>query len=143
MSDGSTHEADDELVIERFGDGDGASGRLDPMDFAELLRSRGRKIDGFPDGLGLDRNAALEAVISLRTSGIPVLRCDIVKMAYDLPEYLCDTRHFDRTVGEPLDLHCRRSLLQLEEHVRSFSDPGDGSILYVLTLHTGNAPDRD
>lgn len=137
MSDGTSRDSNDELVIERFGDGNAASPRMDPMDFADLLRTRGRRIEGFTDGLGLDRTGALAAVLALRSTGVPVGRCDIVKVAFGLPEYVCETRRFDRAIGEDQDHYCRRSLLQLEEHVRGFSDPGDGSVFYVIQIAPG------
>jgi hypothetical protein len=52
---------------------------------------------------------------------------------------VCEIRRFDRAVGEEYEQYCRRSLLELEEHIRAYSDPGDGSVLYVLDLATGSA----
>lgn len=131
---GEAGSADDDLIIERLSDVGGGLSRLDPVNFAELLRQRGRRIQGYGEGVGLDRAGALAAVLALRASGIAVTRCDILKIAFDTPEYVCETRHFDRTIGEDPTLYCRRSVQMLEDHVRGFSDPGDGSILYVIRI---------
>jgi hypothetical protein len=118
--------------VQRFSD-DNVSSRLRPLDYSEMLERRGRLVSGRPD-VGLDRSSVLLALAALRVHAIAVRRCEIVQTHFHSPDILTSVHHVDRTVGELKERYSRRSQLEVEEFIRRFSDPDDGTVLYILTL---------
>jgi hypothetical protein len=123
----------DDLVIQRFGGDTPPISRLRPLDFDEILERRGRHVQD-RDEIGIDRSTVLLALASLRLRQIAIVRCDAVQVQFHSPEVLSATQHFDRSVGETDERYFRRSHLEVEEFIRRFADPDDGSVLYILHL---------
>ena len=123
----------DDLVIQRFGGDSPPISRLRPLDFDEILERRGRRVQD-RDEIGIDRTSVLLGLASLRLRQVAVQRCDAVQIQFTSPEVLSATLHIDRGVGETDERYFRRSHLEVEEFIRRFADPDDGSVLYVLHL---------
>ncbi len=123
----------DDLVIQRFGSDSPAASRLRPLDYQEILDRRGRRIQD-SDELGIDRTTVFLALAALSHRQVPIRRCDVVQVQFNSPEVTSATQHIDRGVGESDDRYFRRSHLEVEEFILRYSDPDDGSVLYVLHL---------
>jgi hypothetical protein len=98
-----------------------------------MVAMRGRQVHGRPD-VGLDRATVLLALAALRSHAVAVRRCEIVQSHFHSPDILTSIHHVDRGVGELKERYSRRSQLEVEEFIRRFSDPDDGTVLYILTL---------
>jgi hypothetical protein len=107
---------------------------MSPPSYSDILTARGRVLSELgPGRVGLDRLTVLEAIESLRGTGAAIVGGEIVRISYDRAETTGETWRCEPAVGEPEEQFCRRSLLLAEELVREYPDPGDGSILYVLS----------
>jgi len=131
----------DDLVIQRFGSDSPPISRLRPLDYQEILERRGRRVQD-RDDVGIDRTAVFMALAALRLRQVAIRCCEVVQVQFNSPEVMSAVQHIDRCVGEPDERYFRRSHLEVEEFILRFSDPDDGSVLYVLHLDSSGEASR-
>jgi hypothetical protein len=104
-----------------------------------MLASRGRRLHG-RDEVGLDRTAVLSALTDLNRHKVAIRRCEIIQSQAQSQDFHSAAHRIDRGIGEASENFYRRSHLEVEEFIRHFADPEDGSVLYVLTLDAAAQP---
>jgi hypothetical protein len=87
---------------------------------------------GGPGGGPLDRARALAALEELHGRPVVVESLEVVRMSFERPEFVLETRRCDRAVGESFESWCQRSQQQAEELVRAHSDPDEETVRYLL-----------
>ena len=93
------------------------SGRGDPMELATP---------------GWDRPGAIEALDALHGNGTRVEAVQAVRTICGHAEYVLQQWRFQPSPGEPDSLAGEHSHTMAEEFITGFSDPGDGTVTYVV-----------
>ena len=121
------------LKIVRFDDIHDSPPEMRPLKLDEMRERQGRRLEGFGHGQpGFVRGDAFTALEALRDSAVAVEAVDVVRVAYDRPEYVLQRWRCERGVGEPYARFCRRSHKLARDFLIAYPDSGDGSVLYVL-----------
>ncbi len=81
---------------------------------------------------GWDRSAAIAAVDALHSQGTPVEAVHVVRTICGQAEYVLQQWHFERAPGESDGMAGEHSRNLAEEFIEAFTDPGDGTVTYVL-----------
>jgi hypothetical protein len=94
---------------------------------------RGSPVDDLDLGTQhLDRNEARRAIEVLTRSGAAIVGIDIVHAVGGRPLYPLQWWQCDQVVGETAAAYCRRSGSLALGFFDVYSDPGDGSLVYVV-----------
>ena len=124
---------DDSFEIVRFDDVHDGGESLRPIDQADPRDTRGHQFDGFGDRkVGRLRSDAFLTLEAMRTGGTGVKMIDVVQVVCERPLYTLQRWRCERTIGETVEMHARRSVYLAEDFIATYPDTNDGSHLYVI-----------
>jgi hypothetical protein len=108
---------------------------LVPGPYRRIERDKGRSLKEIgAEGVAFTREDVLEALGCLKGSQAGVLGGDVLEVVGGKPRYTYDSWHVDKKPDEDLSDFLKRTVVETEEYVRNYPDPGDGTILYSLAV---------
>jgi hypothetical protein len=104
---------------------------LVPDQYRRLEKEKGRTLTEIGGaGVAFTREDVLEALECLKGTRVGVLGGDVLEVVNGRPRYAHDDWHVNRRPQEDLADFLNRSVAEAERYIRSYPDPGDGTIFY-------------
>ena len=108
---------------------------LVPGPYRRIEKDKGRSLKEIGvAGVAFAREDVFEALNCLKGSQAGVLGGDVLEIVSGNPRYTYDSWHVDKRPEEEVRDFLKRSVLETEEYIRNYPDPGDGTILYSLAV---------